>query len=207
MAKKRKLDGEETSVESSVVSDSSIKNILNAIANDQGEKTVVARAFYVTTKDECDSTLGLLGGLQSRHSQIIAAINEKVREFIKESANELIVLQEEIKRADKAIINYAVQSRDELLKDTTGKTATFPRGQITFQTTPPSVRLGKGVDEEAVIERLHRFEFSDCVRTTEELNREMIGMRWAELASVIGAFVTYGSAGEKVLVKPLQAVK
>jgi len=205
MAKKRKLDGDETSAESSaVVSATSIKNILSAHGKSQ---EIQPRSFYVVNKEECNSTLGLLGGLQSRYEQIIAEINGRVRAIIEASADEMIVLEEEIKRAEKSIVNYATQSRDELLRDADGKTVVLPMGKLTFQTTPPSVRLGKGIDESVVIERLHKFEFSDCVRKTEELNREMIGMRWAELVSVIGAFVTYGSSGEKVLVKPLQAVK
>ena len=198
MPKKTKTESDNTKPVS-LLDETAVKALIA-----QQKKKGGGRAFIITSPADCNRVLGELGELIAKDEQLKAVINAKTLEIANQYAEVLQQLWADRDNAEKALVNYATQARADLLKGSTTKTAKFALGEISFVTKPPAVRLAKGVEASEVIEKLEEAQFDSCVRTTKELNRDVIQVMWAEVSPYIANMMHHSSEGESIRIKPLK---
>jgi len=119
---------------------------------------------------EAEKLLDEIGNLQDQIGSIEAAMNAELRTTKDAFEKEAQPLNEEISAKFHALHIYAEANRSVLLKGKS-KTVKLSTGEISWRTTPPSVRIAK---KEVVIETLKRLEMYDLIRSKDDINKDAI---------------------------------
>ncbi len=162
------------------------------------KKKIKAAAIDVpATREEAEQVLAdigrlqrTIGTIQNRMNDVLARVKARYESQAKEPAAEL-------ERQFARLHAWAEAHRAELLVDGS-KTARLATGELSWRTSPPSVRI---TDAESVIERLKEKGLHRFVRTKEEVNRELILATPETVSNVTGISITQR---EEFIAKPFE---
>src|SRR5690349_1699492 len=114
--------------------------------------------------------LGELGRLQRELAAIELNMNAALAHLKEQFEQQAAPLNEQAEAAFAALHAWAEAHRDELLKDG-GKTAKLATGELSWRTTPPSVRV---TSADVVLETLKRLGLDRFIRTKDEIDKTAI---------------------------------
>jgi len=151
------------------------------------------------TKDEASTLLGEIGDLQRDLVMTETEMNDRLSKIKKTYEDEAALLNERINEKFEALHVWAEANKTILLKGK-AKTARLSTGEISWRSTPPSVRVTK---VEAVIKKLKAAGLFDLVRTKEEVNKEAVLEEPQRVKGITGITV---SNKEEFVAKPFESL-
>lgn len=122
------------------------------------------------TREGAEELLGSIGQLQREISTIENKMNDKLAVVKAEAEQAAAEFNRMIDAKFKALHAWAEVHRDELLEGG-GKTAHLATGDLSWRTTPPSVRVADG---KVALHSLKFFKLERFIRTKEEIDKDAI---------------------------------
>jgi phage host-nuclease inhibitor protein Gam len=159
-------------------------------------KAVAAPAAQ--SREDAESLLAEIGHAQRRVTEIEAVMNDRLSAIKAEFEQQAAPFNDAIKAKFASLQVWAEANRDELLTGRS-KTARLTTGELSWRTTPPSVRIAGA---EVVMENLKRLGLGDLIRTKEEINKEAILAEPERVEGVKGITI---SQREEFVAKPFES--
>ena len=150
------------------------------------------------SRSDAETLLADIGHNQRRVTEIEAAMNDRLSAIKAEFEQPAAPFNDAIKAKFASLQVRAEANREDLLT-ARSKTVRLATGELSWRTTPPSVRI-TGTD--MVMENLKRMGFGDLIRTKEEINKEAI---LAEPERVEGLKGITISQREEFVAKPFES--
>lgn len=147
---------------------------------------------------EAEGMLAEIGRLQRRVSAVEGQMNEKLAEVKEKYEAKAAPLNAELKEKFRALHAWAEANKGEILKPGT-KTARLATGEISWRTTPPSVRVARAPD---VLKTLKTLGLTKFIRTKEEIDKEAMLADPERASAVSGVSIT---RREEFVVKPFES--
>ena len=122
------------------------------------------------TQIEAEALLLSIGKLQREHAAIELRMNDRLATIQADHAQQAQPLNAAIEEQFQALHAWAEAHREELLAGK-GKTVQLATGELSWRTSPPSVRV---THPAVAVETLKRLGLGDLVRVKEEINKEAI---------------------------------
>lgn len=123
----------------------------------------------VADRAQCEGALAEMAAIDRKLSAIENEMRESVDEAKTKASQLAGPLQARRKELADAVAVYARMHRQELF--TKGKSLDLGFGVIGFRASTKIVQM-RGVTAEMTLERLHQYNFSDGIRTKEEINKD-----------------------------------
>lgn len=151
-----------------------------------------------TNQAEAEALLAEIGRLQRQVTVIEGEMNDRLAVIKDEHEKQAQPLNEAITAKFQALHTWAEAHKGDLLKGKS-KTAKLSTGELSWRTTPPSVRIAGA---SVVIERLKQLGMDDLVRTKEDINKEGILADPKRVEAVKGITI---SQKEEFVAKPFES--
>lgn len=151
-----------------------------------------------TNKAEAEELLQAIGDMMRQVTVLETKMNDRLAAVKLEFERQAKPINEAIDQRFDALRIWAEANKSDLLKGK-AKTAKLATGEISWRTTPPSVRI-TGV--KVVIERLRQMGLTKFLRMKEDINKEAILADPAAVEGVKGISITQR---EELVVKPFEA--
>lgn len=164
--------------------------VLRALAKD-------APITEIETPEKLDDSISKLASTGRKILQLEVTRDKEIAGIKDDFQKKVAPLKSVANMFFEAIVRYALKHRDELLPPDR-KSAEFTNGTIGWQFNPPSVKLV--VEEEIAVAFLKERGHSECIRTKEIVDLEVLGKN-PELARSI-PIVEYVEGVEYFYAKP-----
>ncbi len=151
-----------------------------------------------TNQTEAEQLLAEIGTLQRKVTVIETRMNERLADIKDRFEKEASPLNDVITTKFQALHAWAEANKHDLLKGKS-KTAKLSSGELSWRTSPPSVRV---TGAETVIRNLKSLGLGDLVRTKEEVNKEAILNDPERIEGVKGITI---SQKEEFVAKPFES--
>lgn len=122
------------------------------------------------TQRDAEELLQRIGELQRDVSRIEHSMNDRLSAIKAEYELKAKPINDEIEGLFQALHVWAEANKHDLLKGR-AKTAKLATGELSWRTTPPSVRI---TGQDVVMERLKQLGLQDLIRTKEEISKEAV---------------------------------
>lgn len=132
--------------------------------------------YIVADRAQCEGALAEMAALDRKLSEIENGMREAIDTAKAQAAQAATPLQTRRKELADAIAVYAKLNRQELFARQKSQDLGF--GIIGFRASTKIVQM-RGVTVEMTLERLHQYNFSDAIRTKEELNKD-VALGWPD---------------------------
>jgi phage host-nuclease inhibitor protein Gam len=131
----------------------------------------VAAQTVPQTRDEVAQLIAEIG-IDSRELDVLQAeMNDELARIKKRWEQRAEPARERIETAQRGVQAYCEANRETLTQHGRTKTHSFPTGDVSWRTRPPSVRI---TGEESVRDALQRLRLDRFLRTKTEINKEAI---------------------------------
>lgn len=160
-------------------------------------KTKVASFPVPQDRDECNTTIAMIGEARREVTRLDAEMNDAIEAIKARYKHEAAGFLALIDTGIRGVHAYCEANRAVLTNDGKVKTHKFLAGVVNWRKRPPSVRI-RGV--EAVIERIQSLGLTRFLRTKVEINKDALLVEPAAAESIAG--VTIGSTGEDFVITP-----
>lgn len=111
-------------------------------------------------------------GIDSRELEVLQAeMNDELARIKERWEQRAEPARERIETAQRGVQAYCEANRETLTQHGRTKTHSFPTGDVSWRTRPPSVRI---TGEESVRDALQRLRLDRFLRTKTEINKEAI---------------------------------
>jgi phage host-nuclease inhibitor protein Gam len=150
------------------------------------------------SQEEAEQLLSEIGKLQRRVTKVEANMNDKLAVIKDEFEKRAQPLNDEITGKFQALHAWAEANKGSLLKGKL-KTVKLSSGELSWRTSPPSVRI-TGVA--TVIKNLKALGLTEFVRTKDEVNKEAILNDQERVEGVKGISITQK---EEFVAKPFES--
>lgn len=162
-------------------------------------KTAAAPVPVPQSRDQVSAHIREIGDHSRTLQRIAAAMNDELAAVKEHWEAQAQPLSQRIESLTAGIQIWSEANRAALTQGGKVKTATFPAGEVSWRTRPPSVRV---TGAEAVLDALRRVGLGRFIRQKEEVNKEAILNEPAAVAHVPGISI---SQGEDFIVVPFEA--
>ena len=141
-------------------------------------------ALHLRTREDFTQAIDTTGHLQLELAQLEADRDAAVAALKATHAEKIEALKAQITLHLEAAAAYGTRFATEVFPagHRTGETELCTYG---IRTDPPSVKVASRTTEEAVIAALKEHTLTDCIRTREELNKEVIAQKFPTPAQFI----------------------
>lgn len=124
--------------------------------------------------DEVDAAIRLRGQYDLKRQEIETLLNQQIETIKSRHAKDIERLDRVIADTDEALEAFAAARRDEMAKasEAGGLVWRGLFGKVAFRKLPPKIKFTRAVAK--VLAALKAARLTDCIRTTEEPNKEVL---------------------------------